>query len=423
MAKGWERRGNSYKFISVDQTALHPKLPAGIYNVEYNMFTGYYFDKIKDCFEDEKLYGNSEKRATKILTSYQSRTKATGAIFVGNKGSGKTAITKLIANKAIRELGLPVITCSSPHCGDAFNEFIANVGECVLIFDEFAKVYKDDQQQLLTLLDGTMSTKRLCLFTENTVGSLNEYIKERPGRAFYLFQYNKLDADVVKEYCEAHLIPERLSIIPDIVLYSTVVYNFSFDILNAIIEECNRFPDESFDELCKDLNIEAPTKLTTVYELQNVKVCKDDKEYSFITNASVLRDSQYLYVYPELPDSVIEEFDNRGDKFSDAGTFLRRTLNNLKPAILERVPADKKAEVERWSLSNIVDNYGSDTDKEIYKAIHKSLDYSISFDMSDTMCIKTDTDGTKTYVYSESGFDMLLKVKEYKEAPTYYRYV
>lgn len=420
MARGWERRGDNFKFVSVNQEALHEKLPAGVYNVGYNMFTGYFFEKIKDCFESETLYGGVEKRAEKVLTTYKSREKATGAIFVGNKGSGKTAITKLIANKAIKELNLPVIMCSAPHSGDAFNEFISEVGECVMIFDEFAKVYKDEQQQLLTLLDGTMSTKRLCLFTENTTGSLNEYIKERPGRAFYLFKYKKLDTDTIKDYCTINLSPARHHDIPEIITYSATVNNFSFDILKALIEECNRFPEDSFEEICKDLNIETPSNLTTVYEIKNVEVLEEEIKVNHVLSTNVLRNSQNLYVYHNLPEDFIQSYKESNTEISG---FIRKYFNDTREIMKLRVPEDKKQISERQSNSSLVETYGSPEEQTFYKLIQTAYDESISFDMSDCVFVKTNQDGTKTYAYNYGDVDVLLTVKEYKEAPAYFKYL
>jgi hypothetical protein len=64
------------------------------------------------------------------------------------------------------------------HIGDDFVHFLQSIDQpCVVIFDEFEKVYSyEEQAALLTMFDGTMSSKKLWILTCNHQHNVNEFI-------------------------------------------------------------------------------------------------------------------------------------------------------------------------------------------------------------------------------------------------------
>jgi hypothetical protein len=242
----------------INLATVSNKLTAGIYVCNYSQDMGFYLTVVSSSFDvPAQFYGSITHRTEKIVNTYNSRSVSTGILLTGDKGAGKTLLTQSVANKLIAQ-GLPVILINAPFRGDAFNLFINRCGECVLLFDEFSKVYaktNDDtpQNDLLTLFDGVSSSKRLLLITENSVRNINEFMIARPGRLYYHFKYDKLEIEVVKEFCTANTWSTEL--IEELVDIYATMPSFSFDILKTIVEEHNRYPTAPLKELIEDLNI------------------------------------------------------------------------------------------------------------------------------------------------------------------------
>ena len=278
--KGFTQEGSQLRYISYDENALIQTIKPQVYSIGADM-DGLFLSIEQSKYDIPPMYGDVADRAKRILSTYKDRTQSTGVLLTGDKGSGKTMLTKVVANKAI-DAGLPIIVVSKAFNGDAFNALINGIGECVLIFDEFAKVYNkserndsDEKTQgsLLSFLDGLSSTqKRLLLFTENSEYDINSFMLNRPGRIFYHFRYTKLDEAIVKEVLTQQLTNQ--SSIEQILMLSRTMQSFSFDVLNAIIEEANRYPDESILELTNALNIAIPRYYD--YSLQIDEVTRDD---------------------------------------------------------------------------------------------------------------------------------------------------
>lgn len=227
--------------------ALLDTLPAGNYTVAESM-TGLYFKRVESFPAPGKLYGDIAKYADRIVYTFLDRERATGALFAGEKGSGKTQLARLIAYKGYA-LGLPTILVNAPYAGDPFNNLLATIEQpAIVVFDEFEKVYdKERQEAVLTLLDGTMTTKKLFLLTVNDKYAVNSHMKNRPGRLFYSLQFDGLESSFVREYCEDNL--HNQDHIDMMVKVSTLFTAFNFDMLKALVEEMNRYKEDPFEAL------------------------------------------------------------------------------------------------------------------------------------------------------------------------------
>lgn len=252
--------GNTVRIFDYDDQQVTDKLVPAVYSIDQDL-SGFYLTFVTDRFTiPEKIYGSTKSRAQKILDTYDDRHSSTGVLLTGDKGSGKTLLTSILGNHML-ERGLPVIMIEKPFSGTAFNDLLNNIGESMLMFDEFGKVFnskKDDddnenQNSLLSVFDGARSIKRLILLTENDTFKVNSYMLNRPGRVFYHFKYDKLGEDIVREYCDIQKVPE--DVIQAILLRVESSYEFSFDALKAVVEEYLRFK-EDITEVFKNLNIE-----------------------------------------------------------------------------------------------------------------------------------------------------------------------
>lgn len=321
---------------------IQDKLLPEIYILKFHPMMGYYLERDKLSFElPSTLYGTINKKSDKIIAAFKRRSKSTGVMLTGNKGSGKSELIKVTANKMLTE-GYPIIAINEPFQGQDFMTYIESLGECVLIFDEFAKTYnkgaKDNdigcpQEALLTLFDGLSSNKRLVLISENEERNINEFMKNRPGRMYYHFQYDKIEPEVVTEYCEAMGISKEF--IKEICDARLLASEFSFDVLKALVEEHLAYPSEPLEDLAKDMNIElsepsyefeaikvdSPLIEEGLIEIHNKKIPDFRKYLDYDTS------SQQLLAVPT--EKLMEKFPNESAAIATIKAIINRS-NNLE---------------------------------------------------------------------------------------------
>ena len=259
------KTGSTVHILRIDENALNDQLPAGVYSIAHSQAAGFYLDIIKDQLDvPTRIYGGTLNRVHKCLETYKDRKASTGILLTGDKGTGKTLLMSLLANKAITELGLPVLLIRDPFSGSDFSQFVEQIGECIMVFDEFGKMYKADtsrgnndgevpQKALLSLMDGVDKTKRMFILTENSEYDISEFMLNRPSRLYYHFKYKKLDEESVVGYCEDRGVSKET--LRDVLEVSRRSKMFSFDMLQSIVEEQLRF-EEKIADVIKDLNID-----------------------------------------------------------------------------------------------------------------------------------------------------------------------
>jgi hypothetical protein len=242
------RNGDIFSIEQEDTALRHSTLPAGTYLLRFSMEAGFFLELTDDMTVPKKIYGNLNYTANKILNTFHDRPKTTGVSLSGEKGSGKTLLTKLISQKA-REDGIPTILVNMPASGDIFSNFLQKIDQPVIIlFDEFEKVYeKPDQRRLLTLLDGVFSSKKLFLLTSNSYSSIDENMKNRPGRIYYYMEFKGLDGAFIEEYGRDNL--KNQDHLSNLSALAGIVRPMNFDMLQAVIEECNRYDQAPIDSL------------------------------------------------------------------------------------------------------------------------------------------------------------------------------
>lgn len=261
------RSGTSYRPASEADLDMHEVLPGENFVIAKHPITeALFFQQVDPFTLPSKLYGDIDRHASRILNTYQDRGASTGVLLNGEKGSGKTQLARLIAAKAATQYKIPCIIINQPYVGDEFNKLIQSVHqECVVLFDEFEKTYgHDDQRQVLTLLDGVFPTKKLFILTCNDKWLINEHMRNRPGRLYYALDFTGLKPEFINEYCQDRL--RDKSQIPKIQSVAQMFSQFNFDMLQAIVEEMNRY-NETVDQVLELLNARPTTDTEGTYEV------------------------------------------------------------------------------------------------------------------------------------------------------------
>lgn len=242
-------------FTPADPKSLNvtEKLPPGTYTVVVTP-KGLHLELIDNFELKGKLYGDVDFKANRIMATFLDRPSSTGVLLFGQKGSGKTMLTKRISQLAQSLHGIVTIVINQPLCGEKFNSFIQSIEQpAVVLFDEFEKVYnKEAQQALLTIFDGTYSSQKLFLLTCNDRWRVDSYMHNRPGRLYYSLEFGGLSSEFITEYCQDNL--NSKDNLAGVVACSGFFGEFSFDMLKALVEEMNRY-NETATQAMQILNI------------------------------------------------------------------------------------------------------------------------------------------------------------------------
>lgn len=241
-------------FTYEEPNNVMPSLGGHTYVVRHHELLGFYLEQTEDFVMPKIIYGDLSVRANRVIKSFNLRSKNTGVLMTGEKGSGKTLLAKYISEQ-LRKESIPTILVTSGFRGDSFNDFMMKIKEpCVVIVDEFEKMYSNnqgEQDHLLTLLDGVVCGKKLFLLTCNHYGSINHAMIGRPGRILYTYEYYNLGEDFIIDYCN-HNLKDKSHV--DKIIEIKQYYDINFDVLQAIVQECNIFNEDPY-QVMEHLNI------------------------------------------------------------------------------------------------------------------------------------------------------------------------
>jgi hypothetical protein len=246
------RSGNTYRVTDEAALDLHEMLPAGNYIIKQDQFGNLFLEETDKFKPLTKYYGDCLKNSARIHRTFADRPSSTGVMLTGEKGSGKTLLAKELSILGY-ELGIPTIVINHDWSGDNFNKFLADIDQpCIILFDEFEKVYNHQKQEaILTLLDGVFPSKKLFILTCNDKWRIDQHMRNRPGRIFYMIDFRGLTSEFIIEYCNDNL--NEKSYIEQITKIATLFNEFNFDMLKAMVEDMNRY-GESPQEVMRLLN-------------------------------------------------------------------------------------------------------------------------------------------------------------------------
>ena len=238
-------------------------LPTATYALKMDPTGKLYLEQIDNFTMPEKMFGNIEKTAERVVRTYADRKGVTGMLLTGEKGSGKTLLGKKVALDLMAANDQPIIVVNIPVSGDSFGIFLQKLGKPVtLFFDEFEKTYAREEYQngLLTILDGVYPIKMLAILTSNDQSKMIAPLIDRPGRVYYKIDYRGLEYAFIMEYAAEKLINQKH--LAELGRLATMA-DMNFDQLQALIEEMNRY-DESVKEAVQLLNISVGSKDRTL---------------------------------------------------------------------------------------------------------------------------------------------------------------
>lgn len=205
----------------------------------------------------EKLYTTAEddKFVNKVIDRYSLTVEGTiGVMLSGLKGSGKTIMMKRIALQS----NLPIILIDkSFYPKDLISLFnkLSDTEVCILMdeIDKLGERYDDDY--LLKVLDGiNTSGKKLMVFTCNDNENVNEYLKDRCSRIRYWREYGEMPASMIQAVLEDKL-DDKSKVKPLTDFIQETLSCASFDNISSFADEVNTYPNDTFEELFKDMNL------------------------------------------------------------------------------------------------------------------------------------------------------------------------
>lgn len=331
-----------------------------------------------------KLYGHHAQHAERILHTFLKRKATTGVLLAGEKGTGKTMVAKLVATKA-SEMDIPVLLINAPMAGDAFNSLLASFEQPVVcVLDEFEKVYdKDKQQELLTLMDGVFAGQRLFLLTTNDKWKVDLHMINRPGRLYYNLEYEGVETDFVRDYCEDNLKYKPHA--DGVVLLASLFSEFNFDMLQAIVEEMNRYGEDA-SQVLKWLNCKMIVSREDRFSIMSLvvegkRIEKDDLHQHGIWKGNPMTDFiDIVYIDGKDEDgtnnyescgfssSDLEQMDVRTGEFiyrNTDGGFLKLRRNKSAPRGLDVANFISKANINETMELARGEREGENSDPEV----------------------------------------------------------
>lgn len=229
-------------------------LPAKVYTIKIDPMTGALSLVIdRDKFElPKKFYGTLEYNRDIIWKTYKESKSSTGALLFGSRGMGKTILAETLCNKAIA-MDIPVIFVRSNIHADILYFLSKNLSPIVFLFDEFEKLYHEDEDQtrLLTLFSDVDNNKNLFLVVGNDKDVINPNYFNRPGRFDFYINHTSINKTVAYEIIEDTV--KDPVIIKFLKCYIILEPYANYDTLLSMIEVANN--SKNLEEFFSYINI------------------------------------------------------------------------------------------------------------------------------------------------------------------------
>ena len=235
----------------LDYSLVNSKVYSLVYDREVG---GNYLIEDKDFDFPTTYYldDKDNKFISRTINTFQNTTKmTTGILLSGLKGSGKT----LMAKKIAKESGLPIIVIDPKVCADEIEGFFQNIDtEVCIIFDEIDKYW--NTKYLLSFFDGVKPTcKKIVICTCNDEKEINNYLNDRCSRIRYKKTFSCLTKDAVLGIL-TDMISDKEKAKSATEFICNAIRIISYDNIVIFGEELKNNPDESYESILADMNIE-----------------------------------------------------------------------------------------------------------------------------------------------------------------------
>ena len=258
MEKKFLKVGKSINFKFNTEGLECDLTPGIVYNINVDRYTdAISLEETSGLSLPSKVYctQRDERFIDKVINSYNlSESGFTGVMLAGLKGSGKTVMAKVIANKS----GLPIINIDKnirPYILRNLVEKLGDTSVCFL-FDELDKILEDyDDSVLLQVLDGSDTKgKHMILFTCNDDNKISEYLIDRCSRIRYWRKFDEMSPSLIMEVLNDKLNDKKeVKSLTDFIKDNFEVC--SFDNIVSFVKEANNYPTTTFEELFEDMNL------------------------------------------------------------------------------------------------------------------------------------------------------------------------
>lgn len=278
MEKKFLKVGKSINFKFNTEGLECDLTPGIVYNINVDRYTdAISLEESAGLSLPSKVYctPRDERFIEKVINSYNmSESGFTGVMLAGLKGSGKTVMAKVIANKS----GLPIINIDKnirPYILRNLVSMLGDTSVCFL-FDELDKVLADyDDSVLLQVLDGSDTKgKHMILFTCNDDDEISEYLIDRCSRIRYWREFDEMSPSLIMEVLNDKLNDKKeVKSLTDFIKDNFEVC--SFDNIASFVKEANDYPTTTFEELFEDMNLSSKGSIKPHPRNKNKNTLKD----------------------------------------------------------------------------------------------------------------------------------------------------
>lgn len=328
MSSMYTNTGDSFTPISKSTTVV-TDLESGVYTVVQPSMGPIYLERSETFALPKKRYGGIDDRKSRILNTFRSRDTNTGVLLVGNQGSGKTLLAHEVIDEAVNVDNIICLIIKQAITGPALDELLTHINQPAVVFiDEFEKIYdSDDQERMLSTMNGSHASKKLFILTCNNKYAINRHMLNRPGRIYYKYEYRGLEEGFVREYCEDNLTNKDL--IDKVVFVGNLIDDFNFDCLKAIVEESNRY-GEDLNTILSHLNIDYKNVSSSVKYVASIigedgvdltdffnEVSQDTSPLTGIEGQSLRNSKEFNLLWTKSYNEIREQRENSDEEFED----------------------------------------------------------------------------------------------------------